>query len=578
MNWLHNLNASTEKINYEAFLKEKFNQVIFLTIVTCLVCTFFLYIFNIKLLSLYLSIGLFALAHIFSLYANFKNNYNLSLWLNFLPPVFFFPFLSFTFPFLNLEGVFSLLTAIAGLVFIINDKWKKIVFYFYAALTLFLQSYESFFTIHEAPSANHNIINIILIFAFLIHCISLLMLMQQTYGFHLSQEKKQRDDQLMEGLNFMESLINTIEFPIFFKGTDGVYIGCNQAFADLHQISREKVTGMTIEDFTYNDFTQTYKDTDQVLLKKKSKVIYETKTMLPDKKILDIIVYKSLFYNKQKEIAGILGIFLDVTERNKDKKIIETQLQELDKMNSALVESNQKLENFAFEASHDLKAPIRTINSFAELLNRKARPKLNKDEMEYVDFIISASRNLDEMVNNLLHYSRLNTKPLNITPVNIKNTIEIILLELDTLIKDKNPEIIFQSLPEIIHADKLFMRLIFQNLISNAIKYGPVEKRPKIEIEGWETANNWVFQVKDNGIGIPIEQQKNIFDLFHKLHAQHEYEGNGIGLAICNKIAKLHNGHFELESKVHQGSTFRFYIDKSLSQPKASPIPNEKGV
>jgi signal transduction histidine kinase len=259
-------------------------------------------------------------------------------------------------------------------------------------------------------------------------------------------------------------------------------------------------------------------------------------------------------------------------ENLNDKKILEkhsqtiqNQLQGLNLKNQELeryIESNVQLKNFAYIASHDLKAPIRTIISFLQLLKRELKGTLNERSVEYMDFITSASKNMRDLIDDLLSYSTIDGQPIKNSALNVQRLIDIVTSGINASIKEKNAIIECKNLPEIIRGDSTKLKQLFQNLLSNAIKFTPEDKQPIIIIDSEEQENHWLFSIKDNGIGIDEAYFSQIFDLFNKLHGRSDYEGTGLGLAICKKIVEKHNGKISVKSTLGQGSTFYFTIEK----------------
>lgn len=249
---------------------------------------------------------------------------------------------------------------------------------------------------------------------------------------------------------------------------------------------------------------------------------------------------------------------------NQKAKTIENQLVELNQKNQKLekyIESNMQLENFAYIASHDLKAPIRTIISFSQLLERNLKNKLDADAKEYLDFVVSASRNMRDLIDDLLSYSKINSQPIRRDIFTIGDILMAITAEIQTTIHEKNAVINWDCTYEI-NADMIKIKQVFQNLITNSIKFQKLDIQPIINISCEENTDYWQFCVKDNGIGIKAEYHERVFDLFQKIHNKSEFEGTGLGLAICKKIIAQHGGKIWIESTFGEGTTFYFTIAK----------------
>jgi signal transduction histidine kinase len=254
-----------------------------------------------------------------------------------------------------------------------------------------------------------------------------------------------------------------------------------------------------------------------------------------------------------------------VTERTADLE------QTVDKLNK----SNQQLQEFTYIASHDLREPLRKISSFGQLLTASIGDKLEADDKENLNFMIDGANRMQQMVEALLTYSRVTTKGVAFEPVDL-NTVVKELTELELAVKIEETHTVVE-VPEKLHtinADPVQMRQLIQNLIANGIKYQKKDSIPKITIRT-NTAENGMIkvQVADNGIGIPENQYKNVFVMFKRLHTKQEYEGTGIGLAVCKKIVERHNGEIGVESVYGEGSTFWFTVPTVTAVPEEAPMP-----
>lgn len=246
-------------------------------------------------------------------------------------------------------------------------------------------------------------------------------------------------------------------------------------------------------------------------------------------------------------------------EREKYMKVL---LQKLEHSNDELLRSNKDLEEFAYAASHDMKEPLRTVGTFTDLLNRKYNDKLGDSGKEYIDFITQGVDRMSELINSLLSYSQVGKKDIEFQHCDLNEVVNAKIKDLSQIIAEKNATIICNSLPTLLCAGHQ-IGMVFYNLVLNGIKFNKSEK-PKIEITAIENASHWAFTVKDNGIGIPEKYQKQIFEIFKRLHNRDEYEGTGIGLALSNKIIHRHNGRITVESKQESGTTFTFTISKNI--------------
>jgi signal transduction histidine kinase len=270
----------------------------------------------------------------------------------------------------------------------------------------------------------------------------------------------------------------------------------------------------------------------------------------------------------------ILEMDVDVTEQrqtqNALKKINETleeqvkeRTQELSKSNIELKRSNKELKQFAYISSHDLQEPLRMVTSFTQLLERRYKGQLDNEADDYIEFIVEGAHRMKYLIDDLLAFSRLNTQAKELESVELENVIDDVLSNLSVTIKENKACITYDPLPTV-NADKTQMMQVFQNLVANAIKFQG-SNPPKIHISAHKDEKEWKFAVTDNGIGIDPEYQKQIFEVFKRLHTREEYPGSGIGLSVSQKIIRRHGGNIWVESELGKGSTFYFTIPHSIN-------------
>lgn len=228
-----------------------------------------------------------------------------------------------------------------------------------------------------------------------------------------------------------------------------------------------------------------------------------------------------------------------------------------------LQRSNQELQQFAYIASHDLQEPLRVITSYLELIDRRYKQSLDQDIKDFINFAVESAKRLQQMVNDLLIYSRVETE---VNPFEMTESRAALLLAMNNLklaIDESHASIHYANLP-IVVADSHQLTLLFQNLMSNAIKFHKPNANPIIDISASRKENKWVFCVKDNGIGIDLKYKDKLFVIFKRLVGK-QYSGSGIGLAVCKRIIDRHGGQIWVESEVGEGCAFYFTIpDREL--------------
>jgi PAS domain S-box-containing protein len=252
-----------------------------------------------------------------------------------------------------------------------------------------------------------------------------------------------------------------------------------------------------------------------------------------------------------------IGGIIMFTEVITDKIIAQENLKNL---NTQLTESNRELEQFAYVASHDLQEPLRMVNSFLQLLDKKYKDQLDDTARKYIHFAVDGSERMKVLINDLLKFSRVGTAPDNAVKVDCNEVVKNLIQVYDEKISETGTEINISGLP-VIKANKTQVEQLFQNLIGNAIKYCGKEA-PQIVIGCDEEDKMWKFYIRDNGIGIEPRFFDKVFVIFQRLHGKNEYSGTGIGLAICKKIVERHGGKIWIESEPGKGTTFYFTFPK----------------
>lgn len=223
---------------------------------------------------------------------------------------------------------------------------------------------------------------------------------------------------------------------------------------------------------------------------------------------------------------------------------------------------NKELAEFTYITSHDLQEPVRTINSLIEMLSEIYSDKFDDQGKEMMRFIVEAGSRMKALILGLLDYSRLGKeKPTDTIDCNL--LLDEVISDLSSSIKDANGTINKKSLPKV-YGYKTDLRLLFQNLISNALKFRHSDRHPVIQVEAKDKIEHWEFCVTDNGIGIDKQFRTRIFKIFQRLHSRDKYEGYGLGLTHCRKIIELHNGKIWVQSRKGSGSKFYFNIPKLL--------------
>jgi light-regulated signal transduction histidine kinase (bacteriophytochrome) len=231
-----------------------------------------------------------------------------------------------------------------------------------------------------------------------------------------------------------------------------------------------------------------------------------------------------------------------------------------------LQQSNTELEKFAYVASHDLQEPLRMVASYVQLLERRYKGKLDSDADEFIAYAVDGANRMRGLIDDLLTYSRVSRLGKPFEPTNLESTLDIVLLNLQASIAENNAVVTHDKLP-VVMADGGQLVQLLQNLINNAIKFHG-KNPPRVHVSAKDNGAEYVFSVRDNGIGIAPEYFDRLFKIFQRLHTREEYPGSGIGLAVCKRIVERHGGRIWIESKVGKGSTIYFTLNKQKGVTK----------
>jgi len=348
---------------------------------------------------------------------------------------------------------------------------------------------------------------------------------------------------------YNRSLIEASLDPLVTIGHDGKITDVNTSTEFVTGYSRDELIGT---DFT-NYFTEPEKAKNgyQEVFNEGFVSDYALEIRHRNGSTTPVLYNASVYKDESGEVIGVFAAARDITERKKTEKILKLKLEEL-----AL--SNAELEQFAYVASHDLQEPLRMVVSYLQLLQRRYQGKLDEKADKFIYFAVYGASRMQSLINDLLELSRVTTGAREPEPKDCEFILNQVLSDLELFIKENKVTVSHDPLPEVM-ADYTQLVQLFQNLIVNGIKFHGKEA-PKIHISAEKIASEWVFSVRDNGIGIDPQYSEKIFEVFKRLHKKEEYPGTGIGLAICKKIIERHGGHIWVESELGKGSTFCFTL------------------
>jgi len=364
--------------------------------------------------------------------------------------------------------------------------------------------------------------------------------------------------ELHKQLNFLQTLIETIPSPVFYKSIQGKFIGCNTELLNLIGKKRNEVINKTAFDITSHDLAVAYELKDQELLKSRGKQIYEGKVKNKYGKLKDVIFYKSCIIEKD-EIVGIVGIIVDITER---KKLEEQNKEAREKAESATGMKSMFLANM----SHEIRTPMNGIFGMIDFMKGT---KLTHEQKEYLDIISISSQNLLDIIDEILDFSKIESGQLEIENIDfdLKTTVEEVVKLMSLKAKQKKLKLtteIPSDLPEMVMGDPLRLKQVILNLVNNAIKFTQ-EGFVKVSCETLKASkeeSNIRFTVEDSGIGMNEEQLSRIFKPFSQSEKStaRKFGGSGLGLIICKNLVGLMGGEITVESAEGKGSKFSFTL------------------
>jgi PAS domain S-box-containing protein len=340
------------------------------------------------------------------------------------------------------------------------------------------------------------------------------------------------------------SIFENMQDVFYQTDLNGIIVEISPSVKSLAKLAREKVIGTSVSDFYEN--IQDRAELLNILSKKGEVRDYELSFKSAEGDSLYVSINARLIKDDKGTPIHIDGVLRNNTERKNNELKILAQ--------------NKELEQFVYIASHDLQEPLITLKCFSELLQDEVKDKLGQDANQYLSFILESSGRMQELIKGLLFYSKIG-KEREFSPVDCNEVVAEVIQDMDATIKKNNAQINVQPLPKI-NGNAFEIRQLFQNLISNSLKFQKKNSIPKINISVKDQESNWLFSVEDNGIGIDKKDMDKVFVIFKRLHNRADYEGTGIGLAHCKKIVELHGGTIWIESTVGEGSVFKFTIPK----------------
>ena len=365
----------------------------------------------------------------------------------------------------------------------------------------------------------------------------------------LEQKVAQRTEDVRESEERYRALFEESRDAIFIS-SQGKIIAVNEAALELFDFTREEAVGSDVGD-RYDDPT----DQDrfrQAIDQSGSVRDFEVRLRKKNGEVMDCLVTATRRDAKYGTGPGeVQGLVRDITEHKRAEE-------ELHRYAEELARSNADLQQFAYVASHDLQEPLRMVSSYTQLLGRRYKGNLDADADEFIGYAVDGAIRMQDLINDLLAYSRIGTSGKPAEPTDCNHVLDHVINDLRAAIDDSGAVVTHDHLPTVM-ADESELARLFQNLIANSIKFHG-DEQPRVHVSAELETKDWVFSVRDNGIGIEQEYAERIFRVFQRLHTRDKYSGTGIGLAICKRVVEGYGGRIWLESEPGKGSVFYFTI------------------
>ncbi len=362
-------------------------------------------------------------------------------------------------------------------------------------------------------------------------------------------ERKLTERALQESESKYRQIVELAEEGIWVIDSNARTTYVNHAMARMLGYTESEMFGESLFDFMDEEAKKLANDN---IDRRKQGITERHEFRLKSKDGKDVWTYMSTspVMDEKGNLLSCCALVYNITER-KDSE------QQMLQLTTDLKRSNQELEQFAYVASHDLQEPLRAVTSYTQLLAQRYQGNLDAKADKYINHIVDGASRMQQLINDLLAYSRLGTRAQEFQVADCNAAVAQSLCNLEIAIAETKAIITYESLPTVM-ADEFQLVQLFQNLIGNAIKF--CQDVPIIHISAIIQDNEWLFSVRDNGIGIDSEYADRIFVIFGRLHSRREYLGTGIGLAMCKRIVERHSGRIWVESQSGEGATFYFTI------------------
>lgn len=359
----------------------------------------------------------------------------------------------------------------------------------------------------------------------------------------------------------LETLINTIPDLVWLKDPQGVFVTCNAQVERLYGAPKAAIIGKTDYDFVAPELADAFRANDRKAIASGGPCVNEEWLTFADTGYRGLFeTIKTPVRDARGELLGVLGVARDITQLRAAQEALRSLNVELEQRvrerTQALEALNRELESFSYSVSHDLKAPLRSIDGYSQLLEEDYKDKLAGDGLLFLANIRKGVAQMQELIEDLLAYSRMERRPLANAPLSLPKVVAEALEYQAAALAQAGLEVDVRVPDLTVQADRDGLALVLRNLLENAIKFSPAAQPPLIHIEAWPAPGRVVLAVRDHGIGFDMKYHDRIFKIFQRLHRAEEYPGTGIGLAIAARAMQRMGGSIRAESSPGAGATF----------------------
>jgi PAS domain S-box-containing protein len=379
------------------------------------------------------------------------------------------------------------------------------------------------------------------------------------------------EENLRNAYHYTRSLIEASLDPLVTINAEGKITDVN--------LATEKATGFTRNSLIGTDFSDYFTEPEkarigfQKTFENESVIDYPLSIRHTSNKIIDVVYNATVYRNEQGKVIGVFAAARDITERNRIRekrtseliaanKELAFQNEEKQKLTDKLIFANKELETFSYSVSHDLRAPLRHINGYVDLLLSRFYDSLPEKGRHYLDNIADSSRQMGTLIDDLLQFSRIGRQEKRLINLDMNIIVHEVLVSIKQDNPERNIEWRIARLPQV-YGDKALLHLVWTNLLSNAVKFTRAREKTIIEINVLDENDAFIFSIHDNGVGFDMQYAQKLFGIFQRLHSTDEFEGTGIGLANVHHIILRHGGRTWAEAEPDKGATFYFSLPKN---------------